>query len=535
MALTGIDRGTRLRIAAHVAFTIVLALTALLLLTWLSERPGLRFRFDLTQDRSNSLDPVTMRVLQELPGEVTVDLFFRPDTFPFEATSYEAQQRMRFLAMLVRDWSEGRVTVEDHDLAARAEGGGRWEQRAAELGLDAVRPPGVAVVSHGNRRHVLHVRGDIAEIDPGNPNPNQFVPAHITSFRGEEELVSSLLKVTQGDRLHVYFAAGQGEPDIFGDDDFDLGRLFNLLVDDGFAVDRWHGEDSEGGKGGGPIPDDCAVLALIGSKVPYSEIEAGWIREYLERGGRVVVAPNQQARSEPNTLEALVAEYGIRVRPGIVARPIPSPTTGKPLYGDPRCAGWYLGPGGMRPPHEITRPLRLGNRNIFLVNARALERVDKPPGTQVLDLLSSDQHAWLDLPESSGLQTWNLDRGEEQGPFVVGMAAVFPGRIDSVGPRPPRERADERVEGRLVVIGSELAFASAAAIFPTNRDFVLNVFNWAASREFRVRISPRDPTARIIDLGDAGVRRGLAAVCLGALPGLLLIGGIVTAWRRRRG
>lgn len=524
MAMKRMGLAARLWIAAQVMTTMLLAFVALLLVTWLSERPGLRYRFDFTGDQANTLDPVVMRVIDELPGEVEIDLFFRPDSYPFAETSAQVQGAMRKVLLLAREWSSERITVEDHDLETRAEGSGRWEQRASELGLDGVRPPGLIVVSHEGRKTVLHLRGDIAEVDPGNPNPNQFVPAHVTSFRGEEALVSALLKVTQGERPHVYVSTGHGEPDVFGADEFDLGRMFNLLVDDGFDVDRWSGEAD------GPIPDDCAVLALIGPKVPFSEVEADWIRDYLERGGRVVAAPPREARPLPNSIEALVEEFGIRVRPGIVARPVPSPTTGEPLDGDPRCSGWYLGPGDMRPPHEITRPLRLGNRSIFMVHTRALARATPPPGTQVIDLLSADDRTWLDLPDTIGRFAWNRDQGEETGPFTVGMAAVFPGKLDSVGPMP----VDERVEGRLVVIGSELAFSSADAIFPTNRDFILNVFNWAASREFRVRVSTKDPVERILDMRDGGVKSRLSLVCIFGLPGVLLLGGIVTVVRRRR-
>jgi ABC-type uncharacterized transport system involved in gliding motility auxiliary subunit len=264
----------------------------------------------------------------------------------------------------------------------------------------------------------------------------------------------------------------------------------------------------------------------------------------------VIAAPGRLARGGPGTLEELVAERGIRVAAGFVGRPVPSPTTGEPVYGLPQCAHLLIGPSGMRPPHPITEPLRKGDRRVELAWARSLEHAERPLGTQVLDLLGTDEHTWLDLPVRFDQHQWQRDPGEAPGPLVVAMAAVFPG--DAAAARagadgepgagadsaPPPAGGDlehglaRRREGRLVVIGSELAFSSL--LMRTNRDFLLNAFNWAASREFRVRISPRDPTERVLDTSDGRAVRRLSAIVLWILPGILLCSGLFTAWRRRR-
>ena len=65
-------RGTgtvvRLGIAGQVALGVILASAIAIGITWLSERPGIRLRVDLTAAGENSFHEETLRKLEALPG-----------------------------------------------------------------------------------------------------------------------------------------------------------------------------------------------------------------------------------------------------------------------------------------------------------------------------------------------------------------------------------------------------------------------------------------------------------------------------------
>ena len=84
----------------------------------------------------------------------------------------------------------------------------------------------------------------------------------------------------------------------------------------------------------------------------------------------------------------------------------------------------------------------------------------------------------------------------------------------------------------MLALGSPEVFGNVS--FDTNGDFLLNAFNWAASREFRVSITPRKSEERRIDIGQdrSLFRVNLVAVWL--LPLACLALAFATAWRRRR-
>ena len=95
------------------------------------------------------------------------------------------------------------------------------------------------------------------------------------------------------------------------------------------------------------------------------------------------------------------------------------------------------------------------------------------------------------------------------------------------------EVAPERPESRIFAIGTADAFTNR--LFDMNVDFLRNVFNWAASREYWVSISSRNPDRRILPLGTTDALAKLTRLALWGLPGLCLLLGIVTAWRRSVG
>ncbi len=148
------------------------------------------------------------------------------------------------------------------------------------------------------------------------------------------------------------------------------------------------------------------------------------------------------------------------------------------------------------------------------------------------DLLRAPEDAWheLPLPGTEDVYDWKPDADSERARFQVAVQASFSPRREVM--KRPGDTDGARPEARVVVVGSVDAFANY--LMPSNRDFVLNAFNWAASREYRVKVSRSNPEARRIDVKNEGVLSRMTWIAIFGLPLACAVLGIVTVWRRNR-
>jgi ABC-type uncharacterized transport system involved in gliding motility auxiliary subunit len=65
-----------------------------------------------------------------------------------------------------------------------------------------------------------------------------------------------------------------------------------------------------------------------------------------------------------------------------------------------------------------------------------------------------------------------------------------------------------------------------------NRDLFMNSVNWLAQQENLIAIRPRDPEDRRITL-TADQQERIFWLTVFIIPGLILLGGVHTWWRRR--
>lgn len=523
----GTDRAMRLKIAAQVALAAGLSLVAVILVTYLAERPGLRLRFDLTREQDNTLDPASSTVIDQLPGDVDIDVFFTAPEPPFDELGLEVQERARKLLVLLRDSGRGKVHLEYHDLSDRRGTATQAESRMHELDLREIEPGGVIVVSMGSRRAVLRLRGDLADLDPGNPGlrGQPYVAPRLVGFHAEETLISAMLKVAQTRAPKVVFTTGHGERDLERTDPGGLARLERELEGDGFKIVRWDIEKQ------GSLPADCTVLAIVGPEQPFTAGELVKIQEFMESGGRLIAAPGSTDSAGPESLAALLERYGVHpVMNGLIARPIAQPD-GRELTGVPQCAEIIVWKDGMAAQNPVTTPLWRAGRRISLPFTRSLKRGNAPPGCIVLDLLRSGDDAWRDVADARDPQRfdWSRDPGEDTGPFVLAMQAKFP--PSKPVPEARATGPGSRPESSVLCVGSSAAFANE--LVDTNRDFLLNLFNAAAAREYRVNVSKKSPITRRLDVSSGNALSIVNFAAVIVLPGISLLLGLWTAWKRR--
>ena len=105
----------------------------------------------------------------------------------------------------------------------------------------------------------------------------------------------------------------------------------------------------------------------------------------------------------------------------------------------------------------------------------------------------------------------------------------------AVGTQTPGEKPAEdgpKPESRIVVFGDSDFVANSALGISGNRDLFLNTVNWLAQQENLIAIRPKDPDDRRITL-TADQQRRILVLAIFIIPGLILLAGVQTWWRRR--
>lgn len=514
--MDGQGRLARLGIGTQVVLSGALALAAVLMVNWLAGRPGMRQRYDLTESSQNTLSTATMGVLSRLPGEVTVDTFLPDIEHPIlRQVSLMAWERSSRLLALYEDLAGERVRVRHNDMSNTA----AVQERMRELRLRGLEP--CLVLSYEGAREVVLLNGDLATFDPGQPNPQlpNPRPPRILEFRGERAITQALLKVTRGEELAVYFTTGHQELEIPDTGEFGLDELHGMLMEEGLRVGRWNPNED------GPLPEDCACLVLLDPKDALADGTIEQVVAYVERGGRLVVAPpaNDEAL-ERSRLADVLEPFQLEVLPGWVCQPRPHPTTGRPIYGAQEVALFPIHPNNMRR-HPLVEPFRASGRTFYMSGAHPVRVAGQPRQGVSSPLFQSEVAAWVDaLPYD-----FTPAPGEAQGrQFELAAASQFrPEGLETEG------ALQEQAQARIVVIGSSFAFANA--IFETNYDFLRNVFNWALDREYRLSMSPRDPDLRRWPEDKLENLPALGRLAWLWIPALCFGLGVLFAYLRARG
>jgi len=505
--------GTRTRVGVwlQVLLTVALALAAVFLMNWFAGMPGIRQRFDWTLDSRNTLSEGTLGVLRNMEDDVVIDVFFRGEEPPLTQVAMQAMELITDQLQLVEVESGGKIEIRPHNpndtekIAARLQ----------ELRLSGYE--NCIVVSCGEQRDVLSLRGEIAEFDPGRPSQAGYRPPSIVAFKGEESLVQALLRVTIRETPRVYFTAGHGERDLYELDQRSLGKLHTALVADGFEGERWNLETD------GALPGDCAALAIIGPDAAFSPEELEAIRSYVDGGGRLVVSAHEDAQAlERSSLDELLEPYKLAIHPGHVLTPYMN-SLGQRTVGSEQCASFYVTAGGMAV-HPITTALRVNNRSVRISFTHALGLPGEIEGGISRALLVSPRESWVDVPPVD----YRPDHEAAQV-LALGIVSTFtpPDDMEAAGP------LQEKRESRIFLAGGSDVFSNGS--LRHNADFLRNVFNWATDREYRVNVSPRAREERILRLGEDDSVARLFRATVWYLPGLCLAAGILTAFLRSRG
>jgi ABC-type uncharacterized transport system involved in gliding motility auxiliary subunit len=310
----------------------------------------------------------------------------------------------------------------------------------------------------------------------------------------EESLTNALIEVTRGTAKKIYFTKGHGEHEIGDTTERGLKNFVESLKSEGYQADAILLAEHKA------MPADAQALVMAGPVAALSEGEARLVKEWVDKGGKLV------AMLDPGTTAGLdFTAWGVAV--------------GKDEVIDPEAQNPEVAIAQQYTEHPITTPRSSPFQlaTIFPV-ARSVSKAAVPPsGWTVVELAKTGPRAWGETGSlSSGQVKFDPDQ-DLKGPVPLAVAVTH---------------GTGEAETRIVVIGNSLFAANGYYKLSGNKDFALNAVSWTAKEESRISIRPKARQANHLFLS-AEQKHTMTLFAFDLLPFGLLFAGLVV-WQTRK-
>jgi ABC-type uncharacterized transport system involved in gliding motility auxiliary subunit len=414
--------------------------------------------WDLTEDKKNTLAAETITLLKTLPEPVNARAYYSSQADPTSA---------RKLLENFKQLGDNKFAYEFIDPIANPV--------AAQQ--DGISRDGTVILQMANNKQ------EVTMLD-------------------EEGLASAIVKITNPQKLTVYFTTGHGEADLEQAGETSYTLVKRALENKNYTVKTLNIGSA------GQVPEEAKAVIIPGLQHPFTLDEVKSLEAYLDRGGALIIMEDPVALTKfgdaPDTLTDLLGKWGITLENNVIVDPSANP----PLlvYVDPLNYGQ----------HPITQKMR-GLNSRFLT-AQSLKLGTAADGINLTPLAQTYSNAWgeTDLASIENNQI-SFDQAKDiPGPLVLGAAAE-----------------NFMNKGRLVVFGDS-EFAADALYQRGNGDILINAIDWATQQENLISLTPKNNTLRTFNPpGTLGLIGSiLTSICL--IPLLVIAGGVVTWFSRRR-
>lgn len=544
-------KSRRLVLWSNLALGALLMLVVWALLVWVASRPALKALIDLTPQRINSVDPVTVELLQDLRAqktEIQFHLFAPP--LSGEGADDRGRQELSIRSRLVDltrmllktyQYLGGEVvTIVDHDFAAIdqqaiREAAQKFDYKVAEGEVLAV---AVRMAGKEWRHRKLSLVSDLAVIDVPQSGiqagPRMSMPV-LKNYKGEEAISSALKSLlVMGIPVAYVLRDGATAPgsDLFSGTPTGYDSLFLALQQAGFDVRVLSFRETP------VVPADATLVLVLQPRSDLLDRDANALFDYCKRGGRVVLnyswnGPEPDMNPNGGRLGELLG-FQLSKQPVFhLIQDSNGRTAGRGLSGDPAVAKlllqYYM--------HPAMRRLAEARRWVEMTQALEVdERPNAPTGMRREPLLATGEQAWLAVPGADGYPSYQAPKVGLQ-PRIVAMAievdppSVAPGK-DGDGKAgssvPPK--ADVR-PGVAIVFGG--VFANNAGMRAGFGDLALNVCNWLAERRVLLDIKGSKYEATHIALQPQQLTR-IYWFLVAVVPSVFFALGLLVVVIRRR-
>ena len=317
----------------------------------------------------------------------------------------------------------------------------------------------------------------------------------------EEKLTNGLVKLTRQGKRVVYVIQGHGEHDLGNTDRPGFSEAKTAMEKANYDVKPLALARME------KVPEDAAVVILAGPRTELLGPELTALDGYIARNGKLLVMadPTILTPSTADSLKRYLAKYGVELGDNLVIELNP---IGR-LFGigpEVPIIQQYEG-------HPITRDMT-GISTLFPLARTVTPSKTPAAGINVQALAKTSPDSWGETDRAS-LQAGQVkpDPQDPKGPLSV--AAVV-----------------TKDKARIVVYGTSNIAANQFLNLQGNRDFFLNTVSWLAEQEDQISIRPKEAKQTPVFLTSQQAQ-AVFVIPVVLLPGLVLVGGIVTFVRRR--
>lgn len=317
---------------------------------------------DLTQNARNSLEPASVRVLDQLHGPVHVIVF----SSGVEAQGGDMRPLIRKFVSRYQRYKPD-ITLAFVDPAKHPD-----EAHKADIRVN-----GEIVVEYGKRRE------------------------HLTALN-EEAFSSALLNLAHRKDQLIMYVTGHGERKLDGIANDDLGRFGRRLTQQGFHISSLDLAISP------DVPRNASLLVITQPQADWMPGEVDKVQRYVDNGGNVfwLLDPGPL-----HGLAPLAEKFRLVLSPGVVIDPDAQ------LMGAP--ALWTLGTASSYPPHAITRDFDYRTAFPF---ARALDHEDNGKW-HYSTLVSAAPHGWVSAALPRHNETLHFNKKVDiPGPVDIALA-----------------------------------------------------------------------------------------------------------------
>lgn len=449
----------------------------------------------LSESTKVELSPRTRGVLQSLTNEVKVTIYFdREDEF------YPT------IASLLREYQavNPKVRVETVDYLRDAAEAQRLKK---DYGLPET-------TKDEEKNFVIFACGKTSRVVPGTfltdtqveiDQERKRYRRRATAFKGETVFTALLLGVTTPNPSKAYVLQGHGEHNIESGDELTGYLDFRSLLQQNAVL-----VEPLSLTGTNLVPADCQLLIIPGPRSAFPEIELEKIDQYLAEGGRLFALFNADSMDRSAGLELILKnKWNVLASDAVVTDPANAINSIK------------MAPGrDVTIAHFFNHPAVKGliNFNLNLLAPRVVgekKSSDTTTDTIVVTTLFETQ------PTATLVNYPNMAAREFPLAVAVEKKAV-PGVVTGRGTT------------RMIVVGDSYFLANGPMKLVANRDFANYALDWLLARpQVTEGIGPKSFTEYRMTLTVAQAR-SLRWLLIGAVPGGILLFGILVWWRRQK-
>jgi len=262
-----------------VGFTLLILITILISLAYLT----IRFdkTFDFTEEKLHSLSEQTLSVLDSME-EIKMTIFYKGKQSL--STRYELERYLKI-----------------------------YKQNASHIQFESID-------AHLNNKRARVYLEPLS--DKNSRDVFLFVEYQSKKVRVEEPvrestILSALIRVSGRVDQNIYFTSGHGERDMFAEHAKGLSVFNSALEETSFNVVEWNFIEKRAG-----VPEDASVLMILGPTKPFFEQEIQWIKEYVQKDGRVFIALDPGLNQ--NLTAFLKETFGVEFKNNFIVSPLSS-------------------------------------------------------------------------------------------------------------------------------------------------------------------------------------------------------------------